>query len=256
MRNYGGTGNDYGNWIEQTMEGGYIITGAYDMSPSAAHQAYLLKLYATGAPAWEKMYGGSGMDAGTYVEQLPSDRGYIVCGYTDSYGGGQEDVYLLRTESDGDTLWTATYGDSMRDWGFEVDATKDGGFIICGSSSSYPPPAADNLYLLKTRPDPAGVEPPNRAGEVGVRATAHPNPFTANTTIAYHVEHRVPVSVGVFDIRGKRVRILVDSEQRPGWHTARWDALDHAGNRVSPGLYLCRFTASGRSDMLKIVLLR
>ncbi|MEW6684943.1 MAG: hypothetical protein AB1393_01895 [Candidatus Edwardsbacteria bacterium] len=67
----------------------------------------------------------------------------LLAGYTKSYGAGSRDVYLVRTDSLGDTLWTKTHGDAGDSIGWSVDLTKDGGFIIAGS-------AGFDVYLIKT----------------------------------------------------------------------------------------------------------
>jgi hypothetical protein len=256
MRNYGGTGNDYGHSIRETADQGYIVTGSIDLGGTLGHQAYLLRLRAGGAPAWEKAYGGGAIDAGYDVEELPGDGGYIICGYTTSYGGGQEDIYLIRAEADGDTLWTGTYGDSLREWGFEVEQTPDGGFIIAGSAMSYPPPAGDNLYLLKTRPDPAGVYGPAVRNGNHITVTAYPSPSAAGVAIEYSLPAGAPARIAVFDLRGRLVRELLPSETEAGWNTTQWDARDHAGNRVAPGIYFLKITAPGGSAVQKMVLTR
>lgn len=80
---------------------------------------------------WTKTYGGPGNDVGNSVKQT-SDGGYIIAGYTDSYGVGGQDVWLLKTDINGDTLWTKTYGGSCNDRANSVQQTFDGGYIIAG----------------------------------------------------------------------------------------------------------------------------
>lgn len=133
---YGGTGNDYGYCVEQTADGGYIVSGAIYITGTAEYQLYIIKLFPDGMIEWRKLYGGSNDEVGYYVEQIAADQGYIVAGYTISYGAGDWDMYLVRTASDGDTLWTTTYGDSLREWAHGVQQTPDGGFILCGSARS------------------------------------------------------------------------------------------------------------------------
>jgi hypothetical protein len=69
-----------------------------------------------------------------------------VVGYTASFGAGHWDVWLLKTDSVGDTVWTRTFGSSARDLGNSVDMTTDGGYIIVGSTGS----AAPDCWLIKT----------------------------------------------------------------------------------------------------------
>ncbi|MDA3833377.1 MAG: right-handed parallel beta-helix repeat-containing protein, partial [Spirochaetales bacterium] len=108
----------------------------------------------TGMPVehitFERWYGGGEDDCGNSVQQT-KDGGYIVAGYTNSYGAGDRDFYLIKTNSYGDTLWTKTYGGGNSDYGSSVQQTSDGGYIIGGSTYSYGPntPSYANFYLVK-----------------------------------------------------------------------------------------------------------
>src|SRR6266478_2537796 len=78
---------------------------------------------------FEKTYGGPGSDIGLSVQQT-SDGGYVIVGQTQSYGAGSWDVYVVKTNSSGDTLWTKTYGGTNNDVGYSIRQTTDGGYII------------------------------------------------------------------------------------------------------------------------------
>ncbi len=145
-RTYGGSGTDCGNCVHQTSDGGYIICG-YTGSYGAGGDIYLLKVNANGDTEWTRTYGGSDYDYGYSVWQT-SDGGYIICGCTESYGAGCKDIYLIKVNANGDTEWTRTYGGSKNDYGFSVQQTSDGGYIICGSTYSYGA-GEDDVYLLK-----------------------------------------------------------------------------------------------------------
>ena len=101
---------------------------------------------------WTKTYGGSAIDIGYSVRQT-ADNGLIVVGITQSFGAGGSDVYLIKTDVNGDSLWTRTYGDSSSDAGYSVEQTNDGGYIISGGTHSFGVGGSD-VYLIKT--DSAG----------------------------------------------------------------------------------------------------
>jgi hypothetical protein len=88
------------------------------------------------------------MDRGHSAQQT-TDGGYIVTGFTTSYGGSDSDLWLIKTDSLGDTLWTRTYGGSSCDEGFSVQQTADGGYIVTGFTTSYGGSDSD-LWLIKT----------------------------------------------------------------------------------------------------------
>jgi len=150
-RTYGGSYNDGGYSVAQTSDGGYIIAG-YTDSFGGERNVYLVKTDAAGNTLWTRNYGGSDDVVGLSVAQT-SDGGYIIAGWTTSFGAGESDFYLVKTDGDGDTLWTRTYGGSSGDYGYSVAQTSDGGYIIAGATSSFGAGNYD-VYLVKT--DAAG----------------------------------------------------------------------------------------------------
>ena len=97
---------------------------------------------------WTKTYGGNEIDW-CYSGNQTTDGGYILIGWTYSYGAGDRDAWLIKTDSEGDTTWTKTYGGSERDVGYSVQQTTDGGYIISGSTYSYGIGWSD-VWLIKT----------------------------------------------------------------------------------------------------------
>jgi len=150
QKTFGGYIDDRGFSVQQTSDGGYIIAG-YSDSFGGLWEVYLIKTEPNGSSEWEKTFGGSGSDFGRSVQQT-SDGGYIVAGYTDSFGEGRKDVYLIKTEPNGNSQWQKTFGGSENDYGWSVQQTSDGGYIIAGDTQSF---SAGNwdVYLIKTEPN-------------------------------------------------------------------------------------------------------
>jgi len=97
---------------------------------------------------WTKTFGGNLYDVGTSVKQT-SNGGFIVAGVTKSFGAGDEDIYLIETDQNGDTLWIKTFGGSNNDKASTVHQTNDNGFIIIGTTSSFGN-GQDDFLLWKT----------------------------------------------------------------------------------------------------------
>lgn len=96
---------------------------------------------------FEKHYGGNDIDYLLSGDKT-SDGGYIMAGYTQSFGIGNTDFYMVRTTANGDTLWTKTFGTPLEEIGFSVAQTNDGGFIMTGFTITTE--RFSDIYLVKT----------------------------------------------------------------------------------------------------------
>lgn len=144
----GGGNSEYGHCIRQTMDGGYIVVGYTSSFGAGQEDVYLVKLDGSGNPVWSQTFGGVNDDRGNSVRQT-TDGGYIIAGNTKSSGAGQSDVYLIKTDSGGNPVWSQTFGGGNDDEGKSVRQTSDTGFIIAGTTNSYGSGNSD-IYLIKT----------------------------------------------------------------------------------------------------------
>lgn len=102
---------------------------------------------------WNKTYGGVARDKGWVVHQT-QDGGFILDGYTTSYGNGQNDIWLIKTDSNGNKIWDKTYGGTGSESSRSVHQTEDGGYIIGGSTDSF---GNGNTDFLVIKTDAAGI---------------------------------------------------------------------------------------------------
>jgi hypothetical protein len=154
VRTFGGIRSEEGHSVQPTSDGGYIVAGStlsFGPGTPEGQNVYLIKTDSLGDTLWTRVYGWLGVDVGRSVRQT-TDGGYIVAGYTTSFGAGYDDVYLIKTDSSGDTLWTRTYGGTNAERGEATRLTADGGYIIAGYTFSFGPgtPDSANVYLVRT----------------------------------------------------------------------------------------------------------
>jgi hypothetical protein len=142
----------FGNSVQQTTDGGYIITGLTGSPGTGKGDVWLVKTDASGNKAWDKTFGGTERDEGASVQQT-SDGGYVITGYTESYGAGNADIWLVKTDASGNKAWDKTFGGADLDYGNSVQQTTDGGYIIVGTTCTYEVNSSD-VRLFKT--DSAG----------------------------------------------------------------------------------------------------
>lgn len=145
---FGGSGYDAGYDVKQTLDNGYIIAGSTSSFGQGNTDVYLVRLDSMGNRKFERSFGNYNNEIGKSVIQL-ADSGFVVLGYTNSTGFGGYDIYLLRTDKNGNLLWQKTIGGSDWDFGYSLQETFDGGFVIAGTTYSFGRGNADG-YVVKT----------------------------------------------------------------------------------------------------------
>lgn len=258
-KTYGGSGYDEATCVQQTSDDGYLIAGYTDSYGRGEYDIFLIKTNSSGSMLWMRTYGGPYSDICTSV-QLTSDEGFIIAGYTKSFGTGDfDDVYLIKTNSSGDTLWTKTYGGDGDDRAYSVQQTSDEGYIIAGYTRSFG--AGDfDAYLIKT--DAYGMVTDIEDNVPSVNpasfhlAQNYPNPFNPTTAISYRLPVSSEVQLTIYNLLGQEIQTLVNTKKQAGTHQVEWDGRGNAGKQVANGIYFYRIQADDFVDVKKMMLLR
>lgn len=152
-RSFGGTSDDTGNSVRCLPDSGFIIAGTTSSSGAGYDDILLIRTDKNGLVRWQRTYGGTGGETGMAVRTVAgTNPGYIVVGSTGSFGDGYSSIYAIRTDTLGDTIWTATYGGSRADIGQTVEIAADGGFLFAGATASYGSGFYD-CYVARTDAD-------------------------------------------------------------------------------------------------------
>lgn len=122
--------------FKQTSDKGYIITGNAYTSTASSYDLLLIKTDSVGQIEWEKQVGGTDWDFGNAVA-VAYDSAYVVIGKTYSYGAADANIYIVKCNLDGDTLWTRVLGGDSLDFGTSVDITADSNYLIAANTRSY-----------------------------------------------------------------------------------------------------------------------
>ena len=135
-RTYGEVGIDDAYCVIETSDGGYALTGFTNSSGAGNYDGWLVKVDSSGNMQWNKTYGGATADDLYTIIQTP-DNGYVLSGYTTSFGAGAADGRLIKVDSAGNLLWSQTYGGTGVDDIISMTKTEDGGYTLVGFTRSY-----------------------------------------------------------------------------------------------------------------------
>ena len=146
-KSYGGSGEDYPDCIQQTSDGGYIVAGSTNSFDGSLYDFWVLKLDGSGNVLWQNTYGGTGFEYAYGIEET-SDGGFIVGGYTTSFGAVGRDFWILELDSGGNVTWQNTYGDTNNEEVYDIHETSDNGFIVAVYTASAGA-GSDDFWILK-----------------------------------------------------------------------------------------------------------
>ncbi|MCD4818962.1 MAG: T9SS type A sorting domain-containing protein [Candidatus Cloacimonetes bacterium] len=255
LETYGGTDSDGGQYVIQTDDSGYILTGYTKSFGPDEKDLWLIKTDSSGGIIWDNTWGGSEDDGGECV-QLTNDGNYIIVGHTESYGAGDNDVYLIKADTNGETIWTKTIGNEDFDWGRSVQQTDDGGYIVVGENYSFNE-GEYNIRLTKLGAET--ISPENELPHSLLFTSNlynYPNPFNPTTTIFFETTNlHKDARIEIFNIKGQRIRELKIINLKLGMNEVVWNGMDDLGKQVSSGIYLYHIKSGNDFSETKQMLL-
>ena len=150
-KTYGWSGGDLFYSIKETPDGALLAAGSSYSFNTGLGDYWLVKMTTSGNIIWQALYSGSDGDLASGI-QIQSDNHYIITGYTESFGSGNWDFWLMKIASDGSIVWQKAYGGVSQDLGVSSAAAPNGGVMVAGLTASFSTGTNDG-WLLKLTAD-------------------------------------------------------------------------------------------------------
>lgn len=254
-KRYGGSAFDDGCSVQETSDGGFIITGRTSSFGAGNTDVWLLKTDAYGDTLWTRTYGNADHDRGHSVRIMP-DSGYVIFGDTKSYGAGNYDFWLIRTDINGYTLWDWTYGGTESEYGWRCRLTSDMGFVLLGGTYSSGAGAQD-LLLVRLDSEPVGIDEYMTSEIDEDRVEIFPNPFKKRINIRLNIScNNSQTRAAIYNVLGQKIKDLHVMYGTLGASEYTWDGHDDYGNRTPNGIYFLNIFTTDTVITKEIILLR
>lgn len=134
-KTFGGSGNDFAYSIQQTTDGGYVVAGqieSFGNGSSSNPDMWVIKIDQMGNMEWDKTFGCLEKGDGAFCIRQTTDEGFVVVGTTSSFGEGYPSIWIIKLDSNGDSLWTRIFEGAIVSSAYSVRQTIDGGFVVSG----------------------------------------------------------------------------------------------------------------------------
>ena len=133
---FGGYSNEIAKSVIQLADSSFVLAGYTSSFGIGGYDIFLVKADKNGNLIWQKTFGGNDWDFAYNIE-LTSDGGFIICGTTYSFGYGNADGYIIKTDGAGNVTWTKTFGGKHDDEFKSVIQTSDGNYALTGYTKSF-----------------------------------------------------------------------------------------------------------------------
>ena len=227
--------------LKNTPDNGYIIIGKNQQN-AATDLGWLIKTDENGEKEWDIIIGKQGSETESSTGRsldLTSDGGFILAGYTENRSTGLADAWLIKTDSEGNELWTRAYGGEGDDRIYSVQQTLDGGYILAGYTDSFGAGGKD-MWIIKTDENGTEIESPFLPQTTELYQN-YPNPFNPATSISYALDQACLVELNVYNLNGQFLRSLLNGKQSRGKHEIDLNAED-----LTSGLYIYTLKVDGK----------
>jgi hypothetical protein len=238
-RHYGGALNDEGVWVEVTNDGAATLA-VRDSCNGKDVDTRIMQVNANGALLWSKLYAGNLKDTPKTLRRT-ADGGYLIGAISRSFGWVNPDMWILKTNSSGDTLWSRHYGDADHEHCHHAKPSGDGGILAVGHSRSYSP--GQKVMFLKL--NSSGVVSADEQFVTTQPLNVFPNPSSGH--LSFRHAQSGPCKVNVYNALGEAVFAESLEYVLPG----QVSTIDLG--RPQAGIYILTIESQGRKRASKIV---
>ncbi len=249
----GGANRDWGYGLCESYDGGYLCFGTTNSFGAGGFDIYLAEITSDGDTVSTRTLGMSGTEYGFRICQAP-DNGYIACSSTNSIGAGLSDAYIVKLDTNLDTVWTETYGGTGDDAAYHIFCAEDGSYIVIGTTGSHG--TAGDVYFLKLTEDVHSDinVPDNNFATIPDEyylSQNYPNPFNPSTKISFTLPGHEFVEINLYDINGQLVETIFSDYKSAGTHE-----LMINGDHMASGVYFYKIAAGTFHQTRKMILIR
>lgn len=270
---YGGKGYDYCNGMTRTTDGNIVLghgsnSAGGDVNGNGLFVAWLLKLNTqSGDIIWSRAFSGNGKEWGSFGIFSTSDGGVICLGAEGTVPYSNFDGLILAVDANGNKKWHKLLRGSNEDDTHAGTEINGGDLLILGYSVSVDGDFAggnnnSGIWISKfencsdnslTKASPLK----NQSNEsVLYTLNNYPNPVSQSTTITYSVPQAGKVSLIIYDMMGRPIKTLVNTEVAAGTYNIQWNANDENRNTLSAGIYLLRLITGSYSETKKLSVIK
>jgi len=230
-------------------DGCFIAVGAKDNSSNDTLDGWIKKFNDNGDVLWDVTIGGENVERFRKIKY--TDNGYYLLGDIEYYNPGlSRDIWTVKVDYEGAIEWEMIYDECNYDIGNDLMISNDGfAFLFTADWNGI----GNVIWLVMCEPV-TGIEYSILSHEI-TKMTNHPNPFNPSTSVDFSIHYNSNVELVIFNIKGQKIKTLVQNEFAKGSHSIIWDGDDENNKPVSSGIYFYKLYLNGKTEAVKKCLL-